>query len=135
MPSTRRLAPFALAVLAVLLVATTAAAIDPSVCTSTAQTLRLACGFEAHDDHLGAVAVCQNISDRDERRDCLAEAKEEARDARGECAEILEGRRDLCDAVGEAAYEPPFGADHAADFVDPLEIGGTVTPNPYFPLV
>ena len=38
-------------------------------------------------------------------------------------------------ALNDATHEPDFGLDFAANFVDPTEIGVTVAPNPYFPLI
>ena len=32
-------------------------------------------------------------------------------------------------------HDPTFGPDSVANFIDPLEIGGTVTPKPWFALV
>jgi hypothetical protein len=48
------------------------------------------------------------------------------------CAQQFDARNDLCRALGEAPYDPAFDAE---DFVDPLQIGRSVRPNRFFPLV
>ena len=42
---------------------------------------------------------------------------------------------DVCSALGDGPYDPAFGPDYTGNFVDPLQIGGSVAPNPYFPLL
>ena len=44
-------------------------------------------------------------------------------------------RLELCESLADATHEPQFGAAFAANFVDPLEIGNTIDPNPWFALV
>jgi len=101
-------------------------------CRQAAYAALIACQAEVQDDFWIAVAGCVNVSERAERRTCDAEAKEDRRDAKEECGEQLDARRDLCDLLGEGRYDPEFDP---VDFVDPDDIGGTVAPNPYFPLV
>jgi hypothetical protein len=48
------------------------------------------------------------------------------------CGEQFEARREVCGLLGEAPYDPRI---NPGNFVDPTQIGGTVSPNPYFPLV
>jgi len=101
-------------------------------CTMTAKAARKACNFEIKDDYWIAVGNCINESDPDERRTCFQEARAEKRDGNELCKEQRDARLELCDAVGEARYDPDFDPDN---FVDPAEIGNSVAPNPYFPLV
>ena len=44
----------------------------------------------------------------------------------------FEARDNLCDLLGQAVYDPSF---EPGAFVDPLEIGKTVAPNRFFPLI
>lgn len=118
--------------LALCLAASAASAGGYPTCSATARTLKHACGLESNEDYLTAVAVCLNDTDP---RACIHEARAERNEAREECAEVLEARSEVCDAVGEAPYQPPFGEDFADQFVDPRQIGQSVPPNPYFPLV
>ncbi len=106
-----------------------------NICTNTASSLRYACKYDSVDDYFEGYANCLNLTERSERRECISENIAGYRESRAECGAIHEARLDLCDDIGEAAYDPPFGEDYADNFVDPLEIGNSVTPNTYFPLV
>ena len=48
------------------------------------------------------------------------------------CRDQRKARAEVCHAVGEAPYNP---AINPALFVNPAEIGKSIAPNPYFPLV
>jgi hypothetical protein len=101
-------------------------------CSKTARTLKAACSFDIRDDYLETVAICLNGQDL---WSCLGEAGETFREDAEECREVHAARREVCEGVGEAPYQPAFGNAFAASFVDPLDIGGAVAPNPYFPLI
>jgi hypothetical protein len=79
-----------------------------------------------------AAGNCINISDADDRAECKTEARAEKKEGKELCKEQFEARREVCDLVGERRYDPEFDPEN---FVDPLEIGGSVSPNPYFPIV
>lgn len=99
------------------------------ICSKTSHAARVACGFEVLDDFWNAYAICLNESEAGDRRDCIAEARDERRDGREECGEQLDARLDLCDQIGEAAYDPEFDPDDfETDYADPT------SPNPYRPL-
>lgn len=104
-------------------------------CTKSAKFLKYACGFEARDDYLSTIAICLNESDGDNKKECLRDARIAQKEAYKECREVLKARKSLCANIGEEPYDPPFSEDFSQDFVDPREIGKTVTPNPYFPLI
>ncbi|NIP73734.1 MAG: hypothetical protein GWO16_12210 [Gammaproteobacteria bacterium] len=93
------------------------------ICTQTAGLVLKACGSEAADNFLIATANCINLGDRDERRSCGEEAQEERSDARELCQEQFDARLEICDLLGEGAYDPDFEPDH-------FDLGG----NRYFPL-
>jgi len=98
-------------------------------CTYTALAQAKACRFEARDDHQVARAVCLNVADADERAACFAEALAERREGWNLCREQRMARKELCNALGEAPYEPDFDpALFDEDFAD------LTRPNPYFPL-
>ena len=98
-------------------------------CSATALAQFVACENEARDDSSRAQAICTNLSDAEERGDCLEAAKTESRAARQLCREQRAARSDLCAALGEQRYDPSFDpADFDSDFTSLTQ------PNPYFPL-
>lgn len=99
------------------------------VCSSTARAAFQACGHEIRDDFWIAVGNCLNFPGA---RACIESAKMQKSEAFGLCREQRAARLDLCDYLGEAAYDPRWSPD---EFVNPLNIGATVEPNPYFPLI
>jgi hypothetical protein len=105
---------------------------DDGPCSLTAEAARVACGHEADDDYFIAIGKCVNLSDVNARARCNQVAARRHAGAPEECNEVFEGRDDFCDAAGQGAYDPDIDP---ADFVDPADIGGSVAPNPYFPLV
>jgi len=98
-------------------------------CSKTATIAHKACHFDVKDDFWLARANCSNIVDREERSECKTEARQERYEGRNECADIRQARREVCGKLGEARYNPEVDP---ANFVDPLQIGTTVAPNPYF---
>lgn len=119
------------AVLAVATVATRGmAARGASVCSQTADLMQNACENEARDDAWVALGVCVNLPDPAVVRSCRASVRDVRREAQAECADQFHARRDLCEAVGEAAYAPVIDP---ARFLAPPAIAAA--PNPYFPLV
>lgn len=105
---------------------------NTAFCSKTAKATRMSCGFEVQDDYWIAVGNCINESDPDERVACFREARAEQQEGRELCEEQLDARLALCEAVGEDRYDPDFDPEQ---FVDPAEIGHSIAPNPYFPLV
>ena len=104
----------------------------PRYCSQTAEVVSKACQCEGKDDFGIATANCINVSNREERKECKADAWDEKKEGRELCKEQFEARLEVCDLVGEERYDPDFDP---ANFVDPREIGKSVTPNKYFPLV
>jgi hypothetical protein len=104
----------------------------PRFCSQTAGVEFKACGNEVNDDYWIAVGKCINISDPEERKECKAEAWDEMIEGRELCKEQFEARLELCGLLGEGRYDPDFDPEN---FVNPLEIGKSVAPNPYFPLI
>jgi hypothetical protein len=101
-------------------------------CALSAQAARRACAHEVEDDYFLMLGKCANLSDAAERDTCTRIANARRRTAPADCNEVFEARDDLCDDLGQAAYDPQIDPD---DFVDPADIGGSVAPNPYYPLV
>ncbi len=97
-------------------------------CTQTARTLSAACKAEGIDDGLKHKAICINISDVDQRADCLSELEATSKEHNTLCQEQFQARLDSCKALGEGRYDPDFDP---ALFDDPKQ---PTKPNPYFPL-
>ena len=100
-------------------------------CSTTAKLLNNACAKDIKDDFWLTMANCSNIADRDERENCRSTADEERQEAKEECRDIYEARREACDLLGEERYNPVV---NPAMFVDPTEIGKSIAPNPFFDL-
>ncbi len=101
---------------------------DDGFCSATALAQLGACKSEVVDDAFIAKAICLNISNRGERRQCSREAEAATEEANVLCREQYAARRDLCSEIGENRYDPDFGP---ANFDDPRNPSN---PNPYFPL-
>ncbi|TFG86032.1 MAG: hypothetical protein E4H19_06990 [Chromatiales bacterium] len=103
-----------------------------NTCTTTATAAFSACLFEVMDDYQIGTAKCKNTADADERYDCLRDIRSMPREGRQECGEQRVARLDLCADIGQAPYDPPF---LPSMFVNPADIGGSVAPNPFLPIV
>lgn len=119
----------ALIMIAVGLLLAAQPALAGGTCSATAQAQSLACRHEVKGDGWEAYAICLNLVDEDERAECMEEADEESVEAREECAEQLEARLELCEALGEDAYDPDFDP---ADFDD--DFANLTNPNPFLPI-
>ena len=93
-------------------------------CTLTAEFQRRAASFELKEDLKERMAVCLNLTDPDERRECVEEAFDEYAENRALAQEQYHARRDLCELLGEDPYDPEIDPAGFADEID----------NPYFPL-
>jgi hypothetical protein len=98
----------------------------PKFCSQTAEVVFKACGSELEDDFLIATANCINVSEKDERKECEADAREERKDGRELCREQFEARLEVCDLVGEERYDPDFGPENF--------LSNPTSGNDYFPL-
>lgn len=98
-------------------------------CSATTGAAFDACENALRDDFNMALGRCTNISDRDARDQCVADATDARREARQTCKDQRAARRDVCDALGEARYEPSFDpADFDSDFEH------LTHPNSFFPV-
>jgi hypothetical protein len=100
------------------------------ICNATAKAASKACQNERMDDYWIALGNCKNLSDPDEKADCLSDAKDEKKEAKEECRDQKEARLEVCQELGQAVYDPQLDP---ADFLTPSQIAAD--PNPYFPLV
>jgi hypothetical protein len=102
-------------------------------CAQSGHIQRLACEYDLRDDYFTRKAQCLDRTASDDA--CIEDAATEYDDGLEECNEVLAARLELCDALDDATHDPAFGPAFADSFVDPLQIGSTIAPNPWFPLV
>lgn len=105
---------------------------NSAFCTQTADAVADACAAEAMDDYLVAQANCINVGDDLARAECESAGEESFTEAGEECDEQNDARDEVCGVLGEDRYDPQIDP---ANFVDPLQIGDAIAPNPYLPLV
>jgi hypothetical protein len=101
-------------------------------CSNTTKVAYAACLYDNLDSYWIANGKCTNEIDNSDRVACLDDAKSALQAANVSCAEQRDARADLCSDLGEAPYDPKF---EPAQFVNPLEIGRSVAPNPWYPLI
>ena len=104
---------------------------NEAYCSQTTRAAFKACKNDVQDDLWEARGKCINVSDDEARAECFTEARIEKRESGALCYEQREARGEVCDAIGEARYDPQI---NPADFVNPLEIGNSVAPNTFMPL-
>lgn len=108
------------------------AADTAKACTATGKAARKACFNGARDDYWIGVGNCANLADPLARFACFEEVAVELDAAKALCGEQFAARLDLCDAVGEAPYDPVLDP---ADFLTAGQLRAAADPNPYLPLV
>lgn len=104
-------------------------------CSSAAVAMMQACAIDVLDDVFESSAICTDIADEADRDDCMADVELDKFETEAECDDVFDARLALCADINDAAHEPMFGAAFAANFVNPLDIGGAAPENPWFPLV
>ena len=117
---------------AACLVAGRAESAQTNACANTTKAAYTACLNEGLDDFWIGNGKCQNESEINDRTECLADNKAALGEFSQECADQRDARDDLCAALGPAPYDPEFERAH---FVNPDNIGGSVAPNPWLPLI
>jgi hypothetical protein len=102
-------------------------------CAASAHIQRLSCEFNLRDDFFTVSAQCLDETMADDN--CFAAAEDEFDEGLDECNDVHEARLDVCEALEDATHDPAFGPEFSDNFVDPLQIGAAIAPNPWFPLV
>jgi len=100
-----------------------APALAGDVCDAIAKLQYKAALLELKEDYKVEQASCLNLLDKDDYKECLAEAKDELKEGRELAAAQLLARLELCDKLGGGVYAPEI--DPAA-FENPID-------NPYLP--
>jgi hypothetical protein len=81
------------------------------------------------DDYYTGVAICVQVEDSGERKECNSDASDTRKEENKFCVEQFKARTDLCDAIGEDRYDPNFDPSlFNTDYANPMN------PNPYYPL-
>ena len=93
-------------------------------CTESSKNMFESCKFGAQDDYWLAIAKCNNIPNAEKRSTCKSNAEEDLTSMTQECQDQFEVRLEICDGLGEKAYNPII---KPADFVDVIN-------NQFFPL-
>lgn len=100
-----------------------------NACVATAVTMYAACGNDVRDDLYTQKAICLNLTDKVERDECVADARDERNENTALCGEQFHARVDFCEALGEDRYDPEVDpAAYDDDFASPSN------PNPYYPI-
>ena len=99
-----------------------------TVCKLSANKMFRSCHFEVNEEYHATAAICINLGDADERKDCLQAAQKSRREDRAGCGEQREARTEVCELLGENRYDPEALLD-TSNFKE--EPDGS---NPYFSL-
>ena len=100
------------------------------VCSTIAVTAQRACENDIRDDYWISYGNCINTDDKLAVKECLEEVRAQFKEDHELCGDQKEARLNICEALGEAPYQPEIDPDL---FLNPEEIAAN--PNPYFPLV
>lgn len=103
---------------AAIIFASLAEAAPGNECRRSSTSLYHCCALEAAGAWHLAIAKCLNDSDPDNLWACQRDAKHEFQEEKGLCREQLGARRDVCDAIGPAPYDPPFDPDMMVEEID-----------------
>ena len=105
---------------------------DGGACTRTAVAVVRSCKYQKQSEGWVGKGKCHSLSDAGGRANCERRAEKAAEEAEDECDAQFEARQDVCKALGEDPFNPKIDP---AMFVNPADIGKSVMPNPYFPLI
>ena len=97
-------------------------------CSHSSLKMYSACSHGAADNFWVTAAICQNVAERADRRDCEAEMRDAYTSELALCRAQRVVRLNACKDLGQSPYDPQIDP---VNFVDPLEIGTSVAANPY----
>lgn len=90
-------------------------------CDRTTQAAAKACDFNAQNDFWKAVGTCDNLADASKKAACKQKAQADLQSAKSDCQKQTKARQRLCQALGQAPYDPK---------IDPQNF--VKTPIPFF---
>lgn len=105
-----------------------------NACTKTRKIAFFACASQVFSDALLARAKCSNLAGKESRKACVDAADDRRQEDHEECMAQNSARGDLCRLLGERPFDPS-GYWKAENFVDPRNIGKSISANTFFPLV
>jgi hypothetical protein len=88
------------------------------ICDKTTRELGKACQLEANDAAHVALVVCLNMKDAGDSAECMEQARTDSRDALMQCGEGRAVRDEVCDAIGQGAYDPPIRPGNFVSRID-----------------
>lgn len=97
---------------------------DDRVCDQTTQAAAKACDFNTQGDFWIAVGSCYNLAKAGEKATCSDKAQLDLQSARDDCRAQTLARQQLCQALGQAPYDPK---------IRPQSFVKSIT-NPFLPL-
>lgn len=101
----------------------------PSPCALTSKAAFKACDDAAKEAYWLAIGKCDNLSEQEDKEECVQEAKEDIKSEFGLCKEQYDARNDVCELLGGEAYDPVIDPDNFRDLRSEPEID-----NEYLPL-
>lgn len=94
------------------------------VCSQTTRAAFQSCKTQIKSDYFLAQGKCLNTAEEALQEECLELAREEMHSAKKECREQKNARREVCDLLGEEAYDPAINPDNFTSMIT----------NPYLPM-
>jgi hypothetical protein len=85
---------------------------------------------EIRDDFWEEFARCRNLTGVETVQDCWADVSDSYMEDLESCSEVKDARNEICDLVGDTAYNPSIDPDQ---FLSPEETAAS--PNALFPLI
>lgn len=102
----------------------TGSAAFAGACDRTTASAAAACKVNAEGSYLLGLGVCENFSDAEQKEKCINKARNVRAAGRDDCDAQDKARANLCNALGQAPYDPVI---RPSDFVPAIT-------NRYFPL-
>jgi hypothetical protein len=96
-----------------------------NACAQTSKAALAACTSSATSDYWLGIGACDNLSDRQEKQDCIDEARKSLKEDSQTCSEQFQARQEVCQDLGRGPYDPDF---NSGNFVS------NPTGNSFFPL-
>jgi hypothetical protein len=111
-------------VVAVLMMAESSLAQAAGACDATTAAASKACNLAAEGDYNISLGICANVTSPTARQQCNSQAAQDLADAQKLCTDQQAARRDVCNTLGQAPYDPLI---RASDFVARID-------NPLLPM-
>jgi hypothetical protein len=103
----------------------------PVACAQTSKAALTACRNSASSDYWLGIGACDNISDPQEKKACLDEARSSLKDDYNTCNEQFVARQEVCRELGQGPYDPVLDPqDFFSDITNiysPFPSGNTYT--------